>query len=264
MNRILINYADGGIIHFINRELNSKSGMKFGFNTVKEFVRADLNEDFVSANARILNIKLGSGLWLWKPYVIYEAMKLFNDGDFLFYSDCGIEFISDIDPLVKIADRDEIMSFVTNPGPNNHEFMQTKEDVFVLMGLTEEKYRNAYCRLASYSCYKIGDKSRAFVKEWLDFAQNYDIISNDLGQRPNHPGFRFCRHDQSIYSLLSTKHNLPQYRDCSQWGEPYELNKEDYGRILNHHRMRGVEEPPKKINLARNLSTFPVTRKSRK
>lgn len=241
MKKILINYADGANFHSVNRKLNSESGMKYGFDEVKEFSRSDLSEDFVSQNATILNTPLGCGLWLWKPYVIYKAMHLFNEGDFLFYSDSGIEFRSSIEPLVAITDKDEIMSFVTNPVPNNHEFMQTKEDVFVLMGLTDEKYRNAYCRLASYSCYKIGNKSCAFVKEWLDFAQNYDIISNDLGSRPNHPNFRFCRHDQSIFSLLSTKHNLPQYRDCSQWGEPYEINKQDYGQIVNHHRRRWTE-----------------------
>jgi hypothetical protein len=63
--------------------------------------------------------------------------------------------------------------------------------------------------------------------------------ANVLG-KPDYPGFREHRHDQSIFSLLTKRYDLPAFRDPSQWGNELRhcYPTSEYGQIIEHTRKR--------------------------
>lgn len=78
----------------------------------------------------------------------------------------------------------------------------------------------------------------SFVSEWLTYAQDSRIITDDknIFGLDNYPGFRGHRHDQTILSLLAKKWGLTIYADPSQWGSG--SNNRPFPTIFNHHRSR--------------------------
>jgi len=105
------------------------------------------------------------------------------------------------------------------------------------MNADRSEYTNTSASLASYLLIKKSPMSMAFVSEWLTYAQDSRVITDDdnVMNSPNYADFRAHRHDQSILSILATKWNLTMYPDPSQWGES---SVRAYPTIFNHHRTR--------------------------
>lgn len=141
-----------------------------------------------------------------------------NAGDFLFYCDSGSYFLRPIDPLIELSlkNSQDILIFDLT----QTEKHSTKRDTFILMDCDTPKYTESPQRLGGFQLWKKTKKSLNFLDEYLYYCQDERIITdldNQCG-KPNYPGFRYHRHDQSILSLLSKKHNLTAYRDPSQFG----------------------------------------------
>jgi hypothetical protein len=186
-------------------------------------------------------------------------MKKINYGDFLVYSDSGIEIIEDLSVLFDICSKQNgIMLFQIHNQPNSK---WTKRDCFVFMKCDSEKYWNAQQVNAAFQVYVKNDKAIAFLDEWLDYAKNPNITtdqSNICGLN-NLQDFKEHRRDQSIFSNLAVKHNLEIFRDASQWGNSHKIPEfrkvgeflangryeneiyynSPYATLLNHHRRFG-------------------------
>ena len=77
-------------------------------------------QDFYEENKNILQDETGLGYFLWKVYIINDAINKMNDGDILFYTDVGdifmpsllqyVESIMEDDPclLIKVILRTKI------------------------------------------------------------------------------------------------------------------------------------------------------------
>lgn len=237
--KLLINYASK--IFRKQQRLNSASGLKEGlFDKVISYSPQDIEREFLKRNKKILKQERGNGYWLWKPYFIKKTLDAFNYGDFLFYCDSGSYFIRPINPLIGIMIKDglELMVF----GLTDKEKIWTKGDAFILMNCDNNKYSESSQRLSGFSLWKKSRFTIDFINEFLCFAQDERIITdleNQCGY-PNYPEFMEHRHDQSIFSLLTKKYNLPAYRDPSQWGngaKQYYTNS-DYDQIIEHTRER--------------------------
>lgn len=86
----------------------------------------------------------------------------------------------------------------------------TKRDAFVYMGCDESQYWNQRQCWAGWFVLKKCSKTVQLVNEWLSFAQDERIITdnaNTCGMN-NFEGFVENRHDQSILSLLMKKYNI--------------------------------------------------------
>jgi hypothetical protein len=232
--KYLINYAHNS--HYAAQHRNSKSGfLKGGFDEAIPFSQNIMDFKFVRKNKRILNNSKGAGYWLWKPYIILKCLRFHTEGTYIFYSDSGAEFIHSIDPLIELGQ--DITLFHTDPVPGNKELMQTKRDAFILMDCDEEKYVQSNPRHGGFQLYRVCEKSINFVEEYLKLCQDERIITdqpNVMGYE-NFTGFIAHRHDQSILSLLSKKHNIPSFRDPTQFGNPY-IKPGEYPQIINHTR----------------------------
>lgn len=202
-NVTYITYATG------EKYLNSaesilSNGSKYFDETILYKVD-DIDKDFYEKNIKIFESKIGAGYWLWKPYFILKTMEKINENDIVFYLDLGDLLFSNIKEFViqKTSSND---GFFLIEGHHNHS-KWTKRDCFDLMDCNEDIYKNSIQLEAGCCAFSKNEKTIEFIKEWLFFCQNYDIIS-DESKIPNHPNFTEHRYDQSILTNLSIKHNL--------------------------------------------------------
>ena len=190
-------------------ECNKKSALEVAM--VDEFYAYtpnDIDEEFKEKNKYILSHSRGNGYWLWKPYFIYKTLKYkLNDGDYLIYSDAGILYIDKAQLIVDfINERKAEMYLHRLPHLEKH---YTKRDAFILLGADLPFFAETGQFNAAFQIYKKSKFTEIFLEEYLYYAQDKRIITDDentLGF-PNYDGFRAHRHDQSILSLLTKKYS---------------------------------------------------------
>jgi len=218
MKKVLINYAHR---HFLQaQQLNTKSAIEVArFDEAISYGSHDIDQEFIQENQHILHQPKGAGYWLWKPYFIDKTLKQMNEGDLLFYSDSGAQFIHNIKPLIEpVHNECGLLLFSLEDFHQNKKW--TKRDCFVLMGLDNEPYLSAPQISASFIVCLNTSTSRDFVAQWLEHAKDPRIITDEPNTcgLPNYGEFVDHRHDQSILSLLGYKHNISTIPDISQHG----------------------------------------------
>lgn len=175
-----------------------------------------LSVPFQIAHQEQLRKRKGAGYWLWKPYIILNALlhKL-NDGDFLLYHDSGMYFVSDVGPLFKLCEdlKPSILTFHLD----YVERLYSKRDAFILLDMDDpivyegkQTQRLANLIVAMKNCETI-----QYFMEYLAYTMDFRITSdkgNVLG-KPNFEGFVGNRHDQTVHSLLSKKWGILEMRD---------------------------------------------------
>lgn len=236
MKKYHINYANGR--YLTAQQYCSQSARQAGFDEVISYTINDIDKEFYEKNKNILNQQRGAGYWLWKPYFIDKTLEKMQDGDLLVYSDSGSYYQSSVQPLIDRIKNDKygVLSFELN-GLFEKEY--TKRDAFILMGLDEDKYAQSSQREATYIWIIKNNFTVKLIKEYLEFAQNENIITdlpNTMGE--NYTGFKDHRHDQSIWSLLCKKYEIESHRLISQHGLHLlrEYPNDTYGQITLHHR----------------------------
>ncbi len=233
--KILINYANDAFK--IAQRKNSETGMKVGgFDRVIEYSPKDLDKKFYEKNKHILTQLRGGGYWLWKPYIILKTL-IRNDvknGDYIFYSDSGAYFIDKIDYLIDLSKKykQDIIPF-TNKNADI-EKVRTKRDAFILMGLDSKEYSETLQRGTGFILIKKTDFSIKFLKEFLKYSQNKQIVDDTTSKiKKDYAGFIENRHDQSIFSLLTKKYKLKAYRQPWQVGnQEIDKWKDRYPQII--------------------------------
>lgn len=187
---------------------------------VIEYSPSMIDEEFRKKNHRILSVKRGAGLWLWKPYFIFETLKKMSDGDYLFYTDAGVIVLKPISLLLPSLETtgQDIMVYEL---PLLEREWTKQETINIILG---DKECNDNQILATYLLIRNTLKSRKFISEWLDYMQDpICAYPENQTDTPNHPHFVEHREDQSVLSLLCRKHGLSPFKDPSQFGErPYE------------------------------------------
>ncbi|MCP5530896.1 MAG: hypothetical protein H7A44_10695 [Opitutaceae bacterium] len=198
--------------------------------------------DWARSNRHVLRQKHGAGYWLWKPYLILEALRQIPAGDFLLYADAGTLLVSS--PLALVSScqsQDGILLFQVH-GYLNDAYV--KRDCFILMGCDTAPYWQAEQVNGAFLFLQHNDRTIAFVAEWAAWADSLGLITDEPNrlERPNLPGFIHHRHDQSILSLLAEKHGMKRLPDPSQWGEPHRRQDDGkfapYPTVFDHHRQR--------------------------
>ena len=205
---VLANYATADLGRI--RRRSTRSAFRRGrFDRVLEYGPGDLDPAFRRRNAAVLAQPRGAGYWIWKPYIIRDALRSIGDDEMLFYCDADMRFVAPLGPLRAEMRRDGIgvLGFRTH----YVEHTWTKRDCFVLMDCDHARYRDTPQVRAGFSAWRRTPFAVAFVEEWLRLVQD-ERLATDLPSRcglPEHPTFREHRHDQSVLSLLCKKHGVP-------------------------------------------------------
>lgn len=286
---VLVNFS-GKNFEESRLRLNA-SATRFGIDKIlshdEHYIK---HSSFYQAHKNILDATVGAGYWLWKPFLILEALKNSQEGDIIIYSDAGIEIIGDLSPLIHICKEKEVVLF-RNAYLRNK--LLTKRDCYVLMDCDNKNYWNGPHLDASFCIFKNGGLSRKFVSEWLAFCCDERILTdrpNVMG-RKNFFGFRFHRHDQSVLSLLAIRYGFELFRQPSQYGNHYKANpfrvkgesncisqfktrqidyyssrpmeNSPYFQLLDHHRSKAETRVVENLNLIQKVLKSAGRKKSK-
>ena len=161
MKVILTNLSDE-LYGDSRRRLNASAG-RHDIPEILSYDFADLKgTPFYRTNRDILDQPVGSGYWLWKPYIILEAMKTLTDGDIVVYSDCGIEIIESLDPLITIC-RDPATCLIGFGNGTFTNAIWTKRDCFVLMDCDTEQFLAKRARIVTHRFVFSGSRTSVCV-----------------------------------------------------------------------------------------------------
>jgi hypothetical protein len=232
----LVTYASENMTE--SRRICAGSALRYGVHEVHEWGDTDIlmnDYTFFCVNNNILTQSRGVGYWLWKPYCIMLQMLDCNDGDILIYSDAGVEFINSVNHIINRMDED--IFFFTN-GHQNVKWCKMD----VLNTILPEWDSNDKQVQASVIFFKVNQKTRDFVKEWLLWCQMPGFIDDSPSKIPNYyDGFVEHRHDQAILTCLQIKYGYKLHWWPTQYSAHIRIEGDDYPIIFNHHRLRNSE-----------------------
>jgi hypothetical protein len=230
----LITYSDEEMT--LSAGICLESAVRNNVDIAEHYTPGRIDDQFVTNNAKVLSAPRGAGYWLWKPYFIDQCLdKDLKDGDFLIYCDAGVEIVNNIR---HITDRmiDDIFLF-----GNTYEHAHwCKMDVIKAICPVEKTGKQVQ---ASVIVIRNSEKSRAFVKKWLDYCQRPGFIDDSKSVSDNHPEFREHRHDQAILTCLAYKAKMKLH----WWPAIYNAGMFTYDRsgyndlypvVFHHHRFR--------------------------
>jgi hypothetical protein len=154
--------------------------------------------------------KRGFGYWIWKPAIILDALQYVKESDFLIYLDAGFELNSTDGANQRFLDYLKLSS--TYEGINFKlkllEQNWTHPEIFQkLYGVS-----TSFQTQAGIIIIRKTSNSETILKNWFDLmiVENYKNVlgHTSLLDRRRYPYFQEHRHDQSIWSLTSSKWNF--------------------------------------------------------
>ena len=187
-----------------------------------------LATDFAKKNADITSEARGFGYWLWKPYIIRDALQKIEANAFVLYHDIGrskrnnltrgYTLEQSIKPLCQWAlEHDGLYPGVYMPHHGKHENW-TKRDCFVLMNCDTTDIKKSAQIQATYSLWQNTPDNRVLASEWLHYCQDSRLLtdkSNEMG-KDNSAFFQEHRHDQSIWTNICLKQGITAYGNQQQ------------------------------------------------
>lgn len=245
----LVTYSDENMT--ISMERCIESAKRNGVEQVYYGEPFCIDEKFKEFNKDIFDGKRGAGCyWLFKPYMINLTMnqKFVEDGDIVIYSDAGIEFINNVNHIIEKMDED--IFFFSN-GHRQIEWCKGLVMCAMLPGIynssdeEKESYKQAQ---ASVIFFKVNQKTRDFVKEWLCWSQMPGFIDDSpsgLKGIADYKTFREHRHDQAILTALQIRECYNLHWWPARYNDAFDFARgeytDQYPIMFLHHRMRNSE-----------------------
>ena len=155
--------------------------------------------------------KRGAGYWAWKPWAILKAMDAAEEGDIILYQDCGkgLRYKNFMRPtcIINHAIFYGAMPGVLIPGHGaNKEW--THKQCFDLMECDSDIYYDSPQVEAVVLAWKVSNKNKQILGEWLKFCTNERIISDAYIDHSSSFATQGHRFDQSVLTNLVVKHKL--------------------------------------------------------
>ena len=147
----------------------------------------------------------GYGYYIWKPFIIKQALRKINENDILLYVDgrSGLRKtgkpIRWLDNFI-IENKFDIASWQMI----HKEMSWTNGDIISAFNLelNSELVKTRQFS-ATFHAWRKNIRSLNFVNEWLNFLlDNRDICRDEVSKNLNHKKFIQNRHDQSVFSLM--------------------------------------------------------------
>ena len=223
-------------------EYNGKSALEIAkVNEFYGYKPKDIDHDFQEKNKYILEKGRGNGYWLWKPYFLYKTLKEKLDyGDYLIYSDAAIMYVDSAQKLVDFLKEKKLDMYLHRLPHLERQY--TKRDAFILLGVDQPFYAETGQFNAAFQIYRKTKFTEFFLAEYLYYAQDKRIITDDANELGvgNYDDFRDHRHDQSILSLLTKKYGQVNANKTNLDINLIKNYKEVMPTIFCHYRQRGV------------------------
>lgn len=160
--------------------------------------------------------------YAWKTYVLYDITR--ERGNICVYLDAGACFVGSVDPVIDIVKKDDVLIV----GDSHYNYSFTHDECFKITNATEAE-RNGKHIWAGFQAYASQGRYQSIIDEAFEYAKIKDCIATT--ERNKHQPHR---QDQSLYSILSIRHNAPR-SDLSIFGE-YRSKKSRSDQIVYAHR----------------------------
>ncbi|RWO40485.1 MAG: hypothetical protein EOS11_20035 [Mesorhizobium sp.] len=221
-NRLkLISYATGTFV--ANCKALCKNALSVGFDSAQSFDSDDIKgTKFYKDNAMILDQSRGAGYWLWKPFIIRQALERAKPSDVIFYCDAGrspyYQFTRRplrLESSVRASEQGFLLgAAIPHLGALGR---WTKRDCLISMGSDSVEMRSNHMIVATWSLWTPSDAAFGFLDEWLRYCQDPRCLTDTPSNLASveHPEYFAHRHDQSIMSVLAHKRGA-KYLDFSR------------------------------------------------
>ena len=147
----------------------------------------------------------GYGYWIWKPYIIKEALCKINENDILLYLD-GRSGLRRTGKPIRWLDNFMLENkFDIAIWQMIHKEMSwTNGDIISAfnLDLNSDLVKTGQFA-ATFHAWRKNIRSLNFLNEWLNFLlDNREICRDEFSKNSNHKKFIENRHDQSVFSLM--------------------------------------------------------------
>lgn len=222
VKRKFVTFADSRMKSALSRIEQQAREMDF-FDEIEVLNEKMLDAEFVKKNAHLMRPGVrGFGFWVWKPYVIWRALKQLKEGEELYYIDAGCHLnpggrkrMEDYAVMLRQGDF-KMAAFALESDCSEKAF--TKMDLLVHMGVEKRAdiVESGQLCTGHIFCVKCPEVMQ-FVEEWQRAWDDIHLIDDSPSIRPNYPEFVEHRHDQSVFSILCKLHGAVALPGNETW-----------------------------------------------
>jgi hypothetical protein len=175
--------------------------------------------------------KRGFGWYIWKPYVMLDALERVQEGDFVLYTDADTYPVRNLSVLFQECQKEGIMLFEASAHQNRPWL---KRDCAIVMAQDDDRYRDVQHAVARFLVIQKGRwKPKQLLMEWLTYTANPLANTFDPSTlAPEKPGFVEHRCEQAILTLLAHKYRYRLYREACQAGDGSQKDRDLYPERL--------------------------------
>lgn len=212
-NRLYICAFADSRYHFSMDRLMFQAKMMDIFEDGFFYDETNLPDEFIQRFGSYLNTEVrGYGFWVWKPYIILDALNTIKENDLLLYLDTGcylnVKGKKRLMQYFDLVKKNESGFVVTNAGEDNLEYRWTKGD---LLDYFKVRSNDSIIRTPQFQGGTIfirkNSDTVSLIERWLDvYNRHFHLADDSPSLSPNLPGFKEHRHDQSILSILLKLH----------------------------------------------------------
>ena len=217
----LVTFADGSLRwRLAGRRLEVQAKRSGWFGSVHRWTARQLHKqipEFARDNPSLdLGKSRGYGYWLWRPYILQKELSCLAPGESLLFLDAGCQL--NLMPGTKKR-FDEYLGLVHQHGNLVMKIEESLEQWCKrdLLDHFENGVDPGARTLVEPGTIFLGntESNHTLISEWIRWGQvnNHHYLDDSPSHLPNSPGFKEHRHDQAIFSCLSTMYpiyTLPQ------------------------------------------------------
>ena len=209
-----LNYADWRyrVVHKSDQDRHIRSAQRVGIpkDNILSWNRKQLvHTAFYKKYKHILDIRLGAGLWLWNPFLIYKTLQGLRAEDTLVYLDCDIPYEQSLKPLIPLCKKNNGLLHFRN---KHYNIEYTKRYCFQAMHCDTPEYHQTTQICGGFAMVQKTAFSLAFYKEFLDLCCDVSLVDTALYGVSNYPQFIAHRHPVSVLTNLYVRKKLPAFK----------------------------------------------------
>ncbi len=224
---------------------------------------SDLNSDFVTKYKHIFEAERGAGYWLWKYEIIKNLLNEINDEDLVIYCDAGasLNYFAKkrFNEYIDIINSSKFGNFRIECESLFIENQWTSKELFNYFNLdVNSEIGNSVQLEAGHMIYKKNIHTINYFNEFkkvIDF--DPELISDKYNSTEQKENFKECRHDQSIFSILSKKLGCEYIKNETEFKErPNE--QYEYPFLSVRQGGHGLKDKAKFFFNYKSINTKPI------
>ena len=190
-----------------------------GINRHNHWTRGRLKAtDFYRQHQDVLDLKPGAGYYLWKPYIILDALQQAHEGDWVLYCDNSLFFIKDAAILVELAERNHGFGFFCYAA--NYTVRHIMQPVTRNKLQVSDAALNKRATWSGLILLQRNPDTIQFVQEWFWLCQDPELLVNQ--KEPCPPGINH-KQDMPLLSYLRVLKGIEGFRIPHQYGDKNKL-----------------------------------------